>query len=184
MIQRDLKIGLALGLVIVAGIVIKLATDPRLSTEARMMDLNGSSEGLLGIDSNNISENIDIIQMPFSTYSENQYTPGGPWQSQDSIPEISTQNERTDYSDSQNTSEQIFPPIREQVELPYTSEDEPEEVIKEPQRFHVVEKGQNLSKISSIYYGSPNQWRKIVDVNPDVIKNPDKIKPGLRLLIP
>ena len=57
MIQRDLKIGLVLGLVIVAGVVIKLAVDPRLSTEARMIHLNDSTGGLESIDSNNISEN-------------------------------------------------------------------------------------------------------------------------------
>ena len=38
MIQRDLKIGLVLGLVLVAGVVVKLAIDPRLSTEARMIE--------------------------------------------------------------------------------------------------------------------------------------------------
>jgi nucleoid-associated protein YgaU len=34
------------------------------------------------------------------------------------------------------------------------------------------------------YYGSPHQWRKIVEANLGILKDPNKISPGTRLTIP
>lgn len=51
-------------------------------------------------------------------------------------------------------------------------------------RFHIVRKNETLSAISQQYYGTPNQWQKIVKANPEVLKNPDKISPGTKLIIP
>jgi nucleoid-associated protein YgaU len=47
-----------------------------------------------------------------------------------------------------------------------------------------VKAGDNLSKISKHFYGDPNQYMKIVDVNKDQLPDPDKIKPGMQLNIP
>jgi nucleoid-associated protein YgaU len=47
---------------------------------------------------------------------------------------------------------------------------------------YTVESGDNLSKISKLFYGSPNEYQKIVQVNH--IENPDKIKIGQTLTIP
>jgi LysM repeat protein len=57
------------------------------------------------------------------------------------------------------------------------------EIIK-AEKFYIVRKNQTLSEISSLYYGSANKWQKIVDANPDVIKDPNKIKAGMKLIIP
>jgi len=54
----------------------------------------------------------------------------------------------------------------------------------EPQRFYIVRRGDTLSKISVTYYGSANQWRKIFEANRETIANPDKLTPGLKLIIP
>ncbi|MBN2131116.1 MAG: LysM peptidoglycan-binding domain-containing protein [Sedimentisphaerales bacterium] len=51
-------------------------------------------------------------------------------------------------------------------------------------RFHIVRKDETLSAISQQYYGSPNQWRKIVAANKDTIKDANKISPGVKLIIP
>lgn len=51
-------------------------------------------------------------------------------------------------------------------------------------RFHIVRKGDTLSSIAAQYLGSANQWRKIVETNAKIIKNPDKISPGTKLIIP
>jgi len=199
MIQRDLKIGLVVGLVIVAGIIVLLATDPRLSTESRINNLDDSIGGLDSIDSNNVYVQDDIIsQLPFrNTYSsnQNQDEQSEPLQQQEpvnkEIEEVAEQNnnEQIYYPALQQTQEQTPPPtspsIRTQMELPGVPQTpSTPEVVKKTERIHVVQDGQTLSKISSIYYNSPNQWKKIVDANPDVIKDPDKIKPGMRLVIP
>lgn len=47
---------------------------------------------------------------------------------------------------------------------------------------YVVKSGDNLSKISKIYYGNPNEYAKIVKANN--IADPDKIKVGQQLRIP
>jgi len=51
-------------------------------------------------------------------------------------------------------------------------------------RFHIVRPRETLSAISMQYYGSPHQWRKIVEANRDILKDPNKISPGTKLTIP
>jgi len=51
-------------------------------------------------------------------------------------------------------------------------------------RFYVVEKGDSLSKISKMFYGDANHWKRIFDANRDVIRNADLIQPGWKLRIP
>jgi nucleoid-associated protein YgaU len=51
-------------------------------------------------------------------------------------------------------------------------------------QWHVVQKGETLSKISKKYYGDPNLYMKIFEANKDVLKNPDLIKVGQKLRIP
>jgi len=51
-------------------------------------------------------------------------------------------------------------------------------------QWHVVAKGETLSKISQKYYGDPNLYGKIFEANKDVLKNPDLIKVGQKLRIP
>jgi nucleoid-associated protein YgaU len=51
-------------------------------------------------------------------------------------------------------------------------------------QWHVVEKGETLSRISKKYYGDPNLYMKIFEANKDVLKNPDLIRIGQKLRIP
>lgn len=51
-------------------------------------------------------------------------------------------------------------------------------------RTYTVRPGDSLSKISQQYYGSANQYMKILDANRDKLTDPDKIRPGLELIIP
>ena len=51
-------------------------------------------------------------------------------------------------------------------------------------RIHEVKQGQTLSHIAQQYYGSPTQWQKIVEANNKLLSDPDKVKPGMRLVIP
>ncbi|MBF0595345.1 MAG: LysM peptidoglycan-binding domain-containing protein, partial [Candidatus Omnitrophica bacterium] len=47
-----------------------------------------------------------------------------------------------------------------------------------------VEKDDTLQKISKKVYGSYSKWTKIYDANKDVIKDPNRLKPGITLKIP
>ena len=66
---------------------------------------------------------------------------------------------------------------------PDTTIYEQDEKIKS-QKFHIVREGETLSKISSLYYGSAGKWQKILDSNRNTITDANKIKPGMKLIIP
>ena len=83
--------------------------------------------------------------------------------------------------------ESAFPDVPEKV--PRTPNNEPrtmnpDKIGEHPARFHIVQSGDTLSFISEKYYGSPNQWQKIFFANDNVIKDPSRLIPGTRLLIP
>jgi nucleoid-associated protein YgaU len=51
-------------------------------------------------------------------------------------------------------------------------------------QYHVVAKGDTLSKIAEQYYGDEMLYKKIFEANRDIIKNPDLIQIGWKLRIP
>ena len=56
--------------------------------------------------------------------------------------------------------------------------------VKKPVRVHTVSKGETLSSIAIEYYGSTGYIQKIVDANPKLSRDPDKIRSGTQLIIP
>lgn len=55
----------------------------------------------------------------------------------------------------------------------------------EPQsQWYTVVKGDNLSKISKQFYGTPNKYPQIFEANKPMLTHPDKIYPGQVLRIP
>jgi nucleoid-associated protein YgaU len=135
--QKDLKIGFALGLVMVASVLLWLATRPSLSPIAR------------------------ISRSPYTVPAEEYFK----------------QAIEKDTTDNQPTA------ISPQPELPDSTKYEQTEKIK-TQKFHIVLKKQTLSTISQKYYGSAGNWKKILDANRDIIKDPNKLIPGTKLIIP
>lgn len=51
-------------------------------------------------------------------------------------------------------------------------------------QWHIVVKGETLGKIAEKYYGDPSLYKKIVEANQPLIKNPDLIEIGWKLRIP
>jgi nucleoid-associated protein YgaU len=49
---------------------------------------------------------------------------------------------------------------------------------------YTVEKDDTLQKISKKFYGSYGKWSKIYEANKSVIRNPDRIQPGIVIQIP
>ena len=49
---------------------------------------------------------------------------------------------------------------------------------------YIVKKGDSLWTISKTVYRKGDNWKKIYDLNKDVIKDPSKLKPGTDLKIP
>jgi len=49
---------------------------------------------------------------------------------------------------------------------------------------YVVKAGDTLGRLSEQFYSSPNKWEKIFEANKDVLKNPNYIYIGMKLIIP
>jgi nucleoid-associated protein YgaU len=47
-----------------------------------------------------------------------------------------------------------------------------------------IQRGDTLSAIAQRHYGKASEWPKIHEANRDVIKDPDKIYPGQKIIIP
>jgi len=52
------------------------------------------------------------------------------------------------------------------------------------QRIYTVQSGDTLWKISQEMYGNGSKYMKIFEANTDLLKNPDQIFPGQKLVIP
>jgi len=140
--QKDLKIGLVLGLVLAASALLWLATRPSLSPRARMSRIPNAVPAQESVGSpNDLSVN------------------------------------------EANKADNQPPIISPQPELPDSTQYEQTEKIK-PQKFHIVREGETLSRISNLYYGSAGKWQKIFDSNRKTIKDPNKLIPGTKLIIP
>jgi nucleoid-associated protein YgaU len=130
--QKDFKIGLAIGVIFAVGVVLWLATLPNLSARARALQaashINPSPQtppyvappAPSGVEGNNVEDNIE--------------------------PQVTSNETRT--------------------------------------RIHIVQKGDTLSSISAKYYGSARQWRKILAANRDNLPDPNRLTPGVKLIIP
>jgi nucleoid-associated protein YgaU len=50
--------------------------------------------------------------------------------------------------------------------------------------YYTVKSGDSLSKIAKQLYGDANAWHKIHQANTDQIKDPNRIHPGQKFVIP
>jgi len=142
--QKDLKIGLVLGLALVITAVLWLATRPSLSPQSELAD-------------------VPEIALPQASI-----TPPAPVEANEPEPEA-----------SQLPTTAVAPP----AEVPDLTQYEQAEKIR-TQKFHIIQKGETLSKISSLYYGSAGKWRKILEANRQTIRDADKLTPGTKIIIP
>ena len=70
-----------------------------------------------------------------------------------------------------------------QKNLPFKGE----EILPQPKKeyaLYTVKKGDTLQKISYKFYRTTKKWKKIYEVNKDILKSPDEVYPGQILKIP
>jgi len=173
---KDLKIGLVFGLGLVIVVVLVLATDPRLSPKARMLHLQDVTDAGLALDHQSGDGGASpTLQFPKNEPAISNSEPDILIQDELSSGDEPAQN-KLNTASTENINE-------EQSEPMDFSQFVQAEKIK-TQRFHIVRKDQTLSAISRQYYGTANKWQKILDANRDILKDPGKIKPGMKLIIP
>ena len=51
-------------------------------------------------------------------------------------------------------------------------------------KVHTVKKDESLWTIAKDYYGQGADWKKIVEANAALLPSPDKLTPGMKLVIP
>lgn len=67
---------------------------------------------------------------------------------------------------------------------------EPEVIVERPtprppeRIVHVVRSGETLQDISKQYFKTVRRWKQIADANRSVLPNPDRLRSGIRLVIP
>ena len=72
--------------------------------------------------------------------------------------------------------------IKMQEEVTPILKEEPQVTVE--QKTHIVKQGETLSTIALKYYKDTSKWKLIYDANRNVLKNPDVITPGTKLVIP
>ena len=180
--HRDIKIGLILGLVLVVVVMLRISTDPRLSPEARIQQLHETvSEG------NSVSENSISGDSPPATgweelsYEEPAEKIISQYELQAKIPAVTKPAIESANNSNVTAIEQIQ--TESVTEVTDSSKYELTEKIQ-TQKFHIVQENETLTGISQKYYGTANKWGKIYDFNRNVIKDPNKIHAGIKLIIP
>jgi nucleoid-associated protein YgaU len=168
---KDFKIGLMSGVVLGFIALIWVATRPSQSPQARLLGPSTATSPEEGTSQAVPSSPQEPAPMESRTASA---PPSEPTTAQ---PE---------------TAEELFRPeqlpvTRGTAARPSEAPNAPPEDSQEPittTRFHIVQRGETLSGIAQQYYGSASQWRTILEANQDTIKDPDRISPGTKLIIP
>ena len=157
--QKDLKIGLILGLAIVSATVLWLATRPSLSPQARMLDARGA------VTTGGSATQQDAPRNPVAGVDSQKREALNT-----SAPRVPIRRRRTGEGQQRDTAAK--PTVYAQPER------------TKPQRSHVVRNGETLSEISYDYYGSAGKWRRIFEANRKTIKDANVVVPGTKLIIP
>lgn len=170
--QKDLKIGLAVGLGLVAGAVIWVSTRPSMSPEARMPQRDETrSEGAPPSDgAQDARDTPEPAVSVLARSPEPNLPPPEP-----ALPETVP---------VETPAQEAVAAVEEPAESVFDSTIHEQAEKIETQRFHIVRRGDTLSEISVTYYGSAGQWHKIFEANRQTIADPDKLTPGQKLIIP
>ena len=157
--QKDFKIGMALGLLPVIAAALWLSTRPSLSTKERYLRYR--------------QPETTHDRVPSRIFSRlgSQDTPDISIVGVDKLQQPAQSNP-VDFARRERTKD-------------YESNKRPAASNKQREtRFHIIREDDTLYGISNRYYGSANKWQKIFDANRRIIKDANKLKPGTKLIIP
>lgn len=154
--RKDFKIGLIVGLVILFAGLFWLSTRTVLSPEQKLAQSHEQAR----------KKHHSTASLPPSP-SPSAPTPIEP-------EKTTTPRPVTDTEQAHRPEPESLPPVTPADERP---------PVTRP-RYHTVQPDETLSGIACQYYGSYTRWHKIQSANPDLLANPNKLKVGVRLLIP
>jgi len=84
------------------------------------------------------------------------------------------------------TQEVEVPEAKKIEEGKYLIEEEKhiESAVKVDTKEYIIQKGDTLSKIAKEQLGAAHRWKYLYELNKDRIKDPNKLKPGKKIIIP
>ena len=154
--QKDMKIGMFVGLVLAAAVMVYVCTRPALSPKARMLRQNNA-----------------VVQSDLSVEPSEER----------SAVQVNLNQQQASRASEQTEQATVVGPQQQSVKN-VAFESVHGEQIYQAQKFYIVRQGDTLSKISKRYYGSPKKWHRIYEANRGVLEDPDVLKPGSKLRIP
>lgn len=177
---KDFRVGLIAGGVLAGAALIWVATRPSLSPRARLAPAGAALPKIeQPTEGTTPWQNIDTPEpAPVNSPAPAELTATA---SQEPTQPLGVVEQAQPVQPTQQTvasSEQPAQAVNRDLTI-----HEQAEPIKTT-RFHIVRKNETLSAISQQYYGSQEKWRKIVAANSKTIKDPNKIAPGTKLIIP
>jgi len=178
--QKDLKIGLAVGLGVVAVVGLWLATRPSLTPQARIQRLHNTharKETNVKPRASAVSEN------PAPESASDAPGTNTPEYRSDAIYPVGQRETFTSQAPEaipQGPTE-VAPPQQDPPAEPVIPEQT--ELIK-TEKFYIVQKNDTLSSISQKYYDTPTKWPKIFNANRTIISDANRLAIGAKLIIP
>ena len=156
--QKDFKVGMMVGMVALLGAVVWLSTRQDLGTQARLERAHGQ---LLARQRPNHSTSPAIAP------SEPNDNAGAPpaQETRAGVPERPLSPRIQDLSPPQNTPVETRQKIKTNL-------------------LHIVRSGETLSEIAQDYLGSSRHWRRLLEANRQVLTDPNKIRPGMKIVVP
>ena len=197
--RKETKIGIIIGIIIVVGVAVYFANqdknskpaipdnmtfddpstvqptttvDPKPETTADSTDINSpaiSDPGPLTADnSDSNEENTVDVSIP------------------DEVDELTTVDNKDDIVIAMPKKDiEPEPTVTKAINddpLANLPNSYPEQMTE--RKYHTVQKGDSLYSISTEYFGTGKYWKKIYDVNKDIIKNESSLTIGWKLKIP
>ena len=156
--QKDFKVGMMVGMVALLGAMVWLSTRQGLGTQARLEKTHAQ---LLG------RQRFNHSVSPATAPSEPNDNAGAP-------PAQETQLE---------APERPLTPLSQELSPLRNTPVETRQKIK-TNLLHIVRSGETLSGIAQDYLGSSRHWRRLLEANRQVLSDPNKIRPGMKIVIP
>ena len=171
MMQKDFKIGLVFGAICLLGLLVWLATRNSMSPNARLAKSFEQNQSQTPSDSpvnaTPVSNTQSLVVDPPSDTSTS------PLRTQEDPPETQPELVRT-----------VSVGGEPNLNAPEDPATEPSGPKIKTNRFYIVRQGETLSGISQKVYGTSKLWPKILKANSDRLTAPEKIQPGMYLVIP
>ncbi|MBN2375930.1 MAG: LysM peptidoglycan-binding domain-containing protein [Sedimentisphaerales bacterium] len=178
--RSELKIGLIVGVLLATGLIIYLVNQDRAVTDSAPDITLPQEESEFPDETEPATATAVTVEPPVApnkpvVSADQAVQPGLPAVEVDAAVEPTVPQET------------VIPAVNEKPVAPVV---EPEPVVTPsepeipPARYYTVKSGDNLYRISELYFGEGRFWKIILDANPNVISNPDVIKEGWKLRIP